>query len=289
MKLTSTIGSDVYLEIFVISDRKASNEQLLLEFSDKFLFNGKIQKKYIKENLTGFASSTFNLNVGHPEVQNLLWNGCILTKFSGTLNSEQMNRDLVFNLNRNNPYRIHYWTIDALLQRTKIVFLIVFTVLFISIHSYLKKSKKWKLKYPFVLALVLSLLLSTAAAGINYSMLSEIQGQNITSYYEIIHVARKHTLIKGLEETIEEKYEKSNNINIDNIKNLLEESIGKYLRRSDTINPYTQQLMQYEDSPGNYVIIEDKRGIIFRIFDDEGFPEDFVLQSKESIKDANSK
>ena len=49
-------------------------------------------------------------------------------------------------------------------------------------------------------------------------------------------------------------------------------ALGDYFNSKDTVNKYTGESIKEEDSPGNYTLIEDDRGIVWRTYSTEGYP-----------------
>jgi hypothetical protein len=272
MRLTSTIGSDVYLEIFVISDKQATNNQLNLEFSDEFKFEKEGYKLLTEDKyLPGFTSSKFNQRIGHPDSLNLLWDGCVLSKLCGTLKPIQMKKDIVFDFKEAGPYQKHYWTKQGALQGSAIILLIAFASVVIAMHSYYRINKQLKIRSPFVQAVVIALTVSIIAGGIIYAALPKIY--NIKSHSYLSDVLFR-VRVNRFKEHIWSKFSTENN----NLENIKLEDFGRFIEEYENKNLYTGEAVKNEDSPGNYVFIEDERGIVWRTFSNEGFPEDFVLK-----------
>jgi hypothetical protein len=56
--------------------------------------------------------------------------------------------------------------------------------------------------------------------------------------------------------------------------------VDNYLKENKKKNPYTNEPIALEDSPGNYTVFKDERGIILRDYSENGFPSDFALTAK---------
>jgi hypothetical protein len=61
------------------------------------------------------------------------------------------------------------------------------------------------------------------------------------------------------------------------------DEIGKllddYYASKGSANGFTGEPIKHEDSPGNYILLEDDRGIVWRTYSLEGYPDDYVLTS----------
>ena len=57
------------------------------------------------------------------------------------------------------------------------------------------------------------------------------------------------------------------------VGNILEE----YHKSKDSKNMFTGEKVRHEDSPGNYTIYEDERGVILRQYSMSGYPQDWVI------------
>ncbi len=283
MRLTSTVGSDVYLEIFVISDKQAANNRLNLEFSDEFKFGKDAYNQLIEDKyLPGFTSSKFNQRIGHPDSLNLLWDGCVLSKFCGILGPHEMNQDFVFSFKEATSYQRHYWTKQGALQGSVIILLIAFTSVVIPLHSYYRINKQLKVRFPFVRAVVIALTVSIIAGGMIYAVLPKIK--NIIKTNTMSDLLYRYRMSRFKEDIWTDISKESRNLEskgLEDIRMLIEKYIADssgYKREKN--NPYAGQPIKYEDSPGNYLFLEDGRGIVWRTFTREGFPEDFILKPK---------
>jgi hypothetical protein len=63
-----------------------------------------------------------------------------------------------------------------------------------------------------------------------------------------------------------------------NGKNEITELVAGHFESNDTTNIYTGEPIRHEDSPGDYTIIEDERGVVWRTYSQGGYPDDYVLK-----------
>ena len=59
----------------------------------------------------------------------------------------------------------------------------------------------------------------------------------------------------------------------DEVVKVLEE----YHKSKDLKNMVTGERVKYEDSPGNYTVYEDERGVVLRRYTKQGYPQDWVV------------
>jgi hypothetical protein len=106
MRLTSTVGSNVYLELYVIADEHATCDMLTLEVSDSYRF-----RKERKVSFSGrivpsdFAGKTHRQNIGHTDVAKFMSDGCVVSKLCGKLKPKQMCEDIVLQLKTGEPLK----------------------------------------------------------------------------------------------------------------------------------------------------------------------------------------
>ena len=54
--------------------------------------------------------------------------------------------------------------------------------------------------------------------------------------------------------------------------------VGEHFTSQKAANIFSGEPLRHEDSPGDYTIIEDERGIVWRTYSAKGYPEDYVLR-----------
>jgi len=63
-----------------------------------------------------------------------------------------------------------------------------------------------------------------------------------------------------------------------NRKDEIAELVAGYFESNETTNIYTGEPIRHEDSPGDYTIIEDDRGVVWRTYSQGGHPDDYVIK-----------
>lgn len=108
MRLTALAESSVYLELFVVADKRADNPLLSCEISDRFEHDDDVRTMAREGDppAPGFRTASFDRSLAHSETGNYLWDGCTVTKLAGTLSPAQMDDDLRFAWKAAKPYRL---------------------------------------------------------------------------------------------------------------------------------------------------------------------------------------
>ncbi len=275
VRLTATTGSDVYLELFVIADRRAICEKLTLEVSDKYILQRERISSYSgKVSLAALVSNSFGQEIGHPAAQEHMWDGCVLSKLSGTLMPKQMNEDLALHMESGEACRKQYYSHrgarDAGLTFSLglwSVMLIVLTLLFF------KERHKGTRKLAFLSHVVgPALVFSLLTWALVYAMLPKVDVRRAPH--------RFHDQITRIKKTIEISIlAEEHNHFVDMSKDEIGKLLDDYYVSKGLANGFTGEPIKHEDSPGNYILLEDDRGIVWRTYNLEGYPDDYVLTS----------
>ena len=115
MRLTGVAGGETALELFVVADRRAMCPMPAVEFCDRF---GRINRdpKFHDDNYetrTSYRGTETGTEIAHPAVVPLMWDGCVLTKFAGTIPAADMTGDIQFTWRPFEPLRQHFFTVDG--------------------------------------------------------------------------------------------------------------------------------------------------------------------------------
>jgi hypothetical protein len=275
VRLTATMGSDVYLELFVIADRRAICEKLTLEVSDKYI----LQRERISSysgivSLAALVSNSFGQEIGHPAAQEHMWDGCVLSKLSGTLKPKQMMEDLALHLKSGEAYRKQYYSHHGA-RDTGLTFslglwsvtLIVLTALFF------RERHKGTRRLVFLSHVVgPALVFSLLTWALVYAMLPKVDIRKAPHRFYDQITRKKRTIEISI---LAEEHNHFAGMSKDEIGKLLDDY---YVSKSLT-NGFTGEPIKHEDSPGNYILLEDDRGIVWRTYSLEGYPDDYVLTS----------
>jgi hypothetical protein len=94
MKLTALADTTLHLELFVIADRRASAVHLKPLVADRF--EPCKERSWALESLPQpyFRTRSEKQTIGHPDVCELMWPGCVVTRLAGRISPTQMDRDI---------------------------------------------------------------------------------------------------------------------------------------------------------------------------------------------------
>ena len=111
IKLTATVGSNVYLELYVIADERATCDVLTLEVSDSYRFRNERKVSFSDRIVpSDFTGKTHKQNIGHADAEKFMWDGCTISKLCGMLKPEQMGKDIVLQLKLGIPFQKRYYS-----------------------------------------------------------------------------------------------------------------------------------------------------------------------------------
>lgn len=279
MRLTSTVGDNVYLELFVIADKQAKCKKLTLEVSDRYNFKKSAEATLSgKGFLPGFAGKTYKQNIGHPKAKEQMWDECFLSKLCGILSPSEMAEDIILELRSAEPYQRQYFSRHGAIEIGLIGFLVSWCFLFaILTVIFGSKSRKENGKKQAIVQIVIpTVLASTIVWGLAYFVLPKVDVQTIRFGGSIGHniLAKFHLRQEGIE--IANEFGDFDRMKIDEAIQLVDD----YFISKGSKNIYTEEKIKHEDSSGNYTVLEDDRSFVLRFYSREGYPYDFVLTSK---------
>ncbi|MHC4618890.1 MAG: DUF2330 domain-containing protein [Planctomycetota bacterium] len=283
VRLTATASSDVYLELFVIADRQAVNKKLVLELADRYSFKTRAKHAFPgKGFLPGFVGETHYQDIGHPCARDYMWDGCVLSKLCGTLKPADMTSDIVLKLQERAPYRKHYYSPQAAGHAGVLWGAVTWCILLLVIvNGYYKQLKQeGAKKFGLIQAMVAAFLGTLIVGAAAYLGLPKVEVRKMSgrggSLYEFVRrqvdlcekdaIAREYSYFDGMS------------------RDAVAAEVQTYFNCRASRNLYTGRKLEYEDSPGNYTVLEDERGITLRTYSEAGFPSDFVLTVKPDEK-----
>ncbi|MHC4368489.1 MAG: DUF2330 domain-containing protein [Planctomycetota bacterium] len=281
MRLTATTGSDVYLELYVLADRQATCDVLALEVSDAYRFLEERKSRYSDLiSPSEFAGETYGQNVGHPDAAKFMWNGCFLSKLCGTLKPEQMGEDIILLLKRRPPCQGRYYSYRGARETALIWFLNMWCFLPVALLALrFAKKKELSTRRLFVKKAVAPMLLfSLLVCVVVHAVLPKIDVRTAQAGSSMALKIKQRIIALELTMFADEH---------DNLADVGTEDIvaalSDYFKSKDVTNVYTGEPIKHEDSPGDYTIIEDERGVVWRTYSAGGYPKDYVLRS--SVED----
>jgi hypothetical protein len=274
IRLTSTVGSPVYLELFVISNKQAECERLSLELCDRYHFSAEARRDYLsKQFVPGFLGKKYNQHIGHPDAKKQMWDGCVLSKLCGTLNPSQMSHDIVLELKEVKPFCRHYYSHRGASGVGQMFCLGAWCLIpFLLTGVFYNKirgdgGRKFYIKRVIIPSALFSLLLW----GTIYLVLPKVEVR--TESGRLYHRFRFTREVDLKMQILAKEH--------DGFRGMEKEEIDKLVGAcfENQRNVFTGENLRWEDSPGNFEVLKDERGVVLRIYERNGFPLEYVLIS----------
>lgn len=265
LKLTAVAGGSTAFEIFVLAQTGVSCDLLKKEFSDRFV---KLQDSSDHEqNRWRFSGVSSKLNIRHPVLCDMMWDGCVLTKFSGSLRSGQMTQDIRFGEQPFKPVREHLYSHRGARSLAVLVFIWACGGwLFLSLLPFASKKPKDSASVNAYLARVFlpPALLLAVAAGILYLCLPKLDDAGL-SFSHGRGSSAGMELWQAIANLISQQPDKQGDISQKS-----EREIAALILRGPFIPPKPGLLM--EDSPGNFTVEKKGEQVLIRTYDNDGRP-----------------
>ncbi|MBN1765173.1 MAG: DUF2330 domain-containing protein [Sedimentisphaerales bacterium] len=274
LRLTGTVGSDVYLDLFVICDKKAQCERLILECSDTFQLRHK--KSYYGNSITSelpwYQGIVHNIDIGHPQAIDLMWDGCFISRLSGTLTPQLMQTDLVLSLVKGDAQRKCYYSqqgaiLTAISFCSFIWCISLIILLFVAYFRYKTQEKQKAMLDKAGKQLLVILLLIVIPIYLALPKV-KVQTHRLSKH---IHFVTWRMNLDYLKETFQENQQ---------LKQIQDKDIMAQ-KVLEIINEVSDSHLDYdikeEDSPFNFTVEKDETGLFIRFYDEGGFPIDISL------------
>ena len=273
MRLTGFTNNPMYLKLFVISDKNAVCSPLDFEVYNKFSRDDKAWR-YKSKYHAGFSGS-FNQMIGHPDCAEYLWDGCVLSKLCGQLQVEQMNQDFYLEFKDDKPARRHYFTQQGKKNAVAFISFCGWTasLIFLCVRRMKKIYQKGGRVYGLVHIAFPSLVLAVIAGLIPYFMIPTVDVQIGGKSGKIWDVISQTKLTSDMMDFGLVIFgEDASGMDVESAAEILK-NLDKFKNEK---NVYTDQGLKLEDSPGNYTVGSDERGIFIRTYNSSGFPMDLT-------------
>ncbi|MDQ7825845.1 MAG: DUF2330 domain-containing protein [Candidatus Eremiobacteraeota bacterium] len=298
MRMTALGRSPVYLELFVIADRRAQVTPLTMELCDVLkerpanetrdskwgIFQEKPEGKLYR------MEATYQ-EVGHPQASSYLWDGAVLTRCAGKLAPKEMNRDLSISFEPYKPFQKKYYSVrgakDTAMVLTLWIWCIAAPLVLFIFYGKICNAGIPILHFAKVLAPLLALCLVIPPLGplvIPTIKTGDLGGGiSLYGYYRDLSYAVE--FVAGS--------------NKKDLEIMPEAAIGKWFlprlgeaykdmnrEKKPLVNIITGGDVREEDSPGNFTIFTSDRGVFFRLYSPSAIPFDIPIRE---VKGANSR
>jgi hypothetical protein len=293
MKLTAVAGGSPEFELFLIGDGSASCDMLEREFSDIFSKRehdaSDVGEGVTYEAQTSFVGTTTRMEIGHAGITSLIWDSCVLTKFAGTINSNNMTRDLQFAWSPFEACQQHFFTTSGA-RSLALLFFVLLTggwcfVSMIVCRKRIVQSRgfRWYLGRVLAPAIVLFAL----GAGIVFVSVPKLSASEV--WLSRSHYSWGDFFPSDLQRSIEMLLKDH-----PDIVQGTDQEIGAWLlktldeTRVDKAKPrrtITGTELKAEDSPGNFTVEKRDDKIVIRVYDRVGM----VRRAEYPIPDQSGK
>jgi len=92
------------VDLYVVADRQAATAGFETVAADRYV----LEPSESPDEGPLYAGGSTTLRIGQPDLMALMWDGCILTRLSAELTSDQMDHDILLDLVRLRPKRLAY-------------------------------------------------------------------------------------------------------------------------------------------------------------------------------------
>jgi hypothetical protein len=276
MRLTAFATDELYLEIAVISDQTVSTPLLTLECSDTYCLKPDAARAFgYGTPLKALVGQKYEQMVGHPDASSVLWEGCVISKLAGVLGPKQMAKDLEFEMGPATHKQKRYFSYTAALWTAVSMGIVLWSLamLVTTSHFYQRiKNQNGIVFYMRKVLLPVTLISAVLALAI-YAALDKTRVQTLSGSHPALRRDIEMGWLDYPMKEATENHEELAHVGADELR----EFVAQHYADSDIRNRYTGERIIEEDSPGNYTIFEDERGVVWRSYTSEGFAVDFVL------------
>jgi len=254
LRLTGLTASEPYFEVFAVGEKQAVFPDLHTALADRF--KGPDGRGYWK------AEHDYVL-IGHPEIRKYFWDGCVVTRFTGTLTAEQMREDVTLGWKGLWSHRDHFYGRRAARRIGLALSFLLASVLFLVIAAFLAEDFRKGGRRARVLVAMVSVLVVSRVAG----MIVTASLPTVEIRTEEWHHRRVLRAILG---------EVAFSCETEKVRDAahLRKIIGEVTERHGLPrNGYLGGGMREEASPGNYEIREEEGEARLYGYDEHARPE----------------
>ncbi|HVM62466.1 MAG TPA: DUF2330 domain-containing protein [Verrucomicrobiae bacterium] len=262
-QLTTLAGGKPLLELFVVGQTRAAVNGLTTDFCQR-LSNGAWHGTPV------FEAGETGTEIGHTELTPLLWDGCVLTKLSGRIDSRQQIADLSVRWVDFTPYQQHLYTTTGAGYIAWIVFISTLSVPLIGRLFLYAGGRRGNLSETFFRLL----FASSFAAALTYVCLPKLPKADtqISRYGLRMHHLVSNLLHSYIEFAIEQT---PADLRQKDAPTIAKEILDHMPRPKDQPHPLNSLMggeLEVESSPGNFTVEKRDGQIVVRVYDETGSP-----------------
>lgn len=296
MRLTALAKSPVYLELIIASDQEGVVPGLEREFCDFLHPNGAVRGG---ASPTGFVGRDTRISLAHPSCGRELAPRDVLTQFAGVVSPEAMARDIEIQWRAPEPYRLRYYSPEAARWEARTEASLVWSIgaiLLLAVVSIRKQERlapdsrgwggwayrfgvRWRGRVFVAFGAVA--LLSLAVGEHRYYQLPRREVA-ISRFSRSKSPSQALNHLMGNLQTTATNPKEIEGLSLNAVENRIVEAIDSMTKSRHywAKNAFTGEPIRRGDSPGDYQVLEDERGIVFRVYQKSGAPRDWVLRPR---------
>lgn len=281
LRLTTLAGGSPLFEIFVIGDKKASCDLLKEEFCDTFtkitFVPGPHDDFEPGDTCSGVATK---LEIGHPAITKLMWNNCILTKFSGSIEAARMVNDLHFAWLPFKAYRQHLYTMKGARETAWILFTCLMGVCFFvsMLVCHKRISQPAGLSWYFVKVFFPLAAVTGCVSAIVFVMMPKLPASEVQITHRIFQRHQPRILYSHIDFLLKDNPDVVKKTDAEIIDYLLKNLSSDRSKptpskdRPGILNSVTGSWLESEDTPGNFAVERQATNLVIRVYDHTGRP-----------------
>jgi hypothetical protein len=103
LRLTAFAESETTFDVYAVGEKQAVFPGLHTALADSFSWSG--DDDDYRWDARVWAADTVGARIGHPDLARLLWDGCVVTRFTGRLSPDDMREDVLLGWKGLTPHR----------------------------------------------------------------------------------------------------------------------------------------------------------------------------------------
>jgi hypothetical protein len=267
LKLTATAGGKPGFELFVIAKDRASCDMLEEEFCDHFSKEERKDWPDAKPQIL-FSGTTTRCDIGHPAICSLMWDGCVLTKFVGTIESARMIKDIQFTWKPFKSRQEHIYTQYGAGCLAAIAFvLVVGSWNIILMGGYARGlGQRKRFEWYFAKRLPPAIVMALVIASTCFALVHKLGNSDIHVYRQWTHP--EHILSERLDEQLVNHSEVLGRTRSEIAAFFIQCLRGNIKDNTPMRNVITGAELKEEDSPGNFTVEKKpEEVVVVRVYD----------------------
>ena len=255
MKLTALNASNLYLELFVIADQEASpiGYKLTKEYCNTFKtetikpgdrsYQNGFDQVFVEDE--GFEYYT--RRIGHLDASMLMWDACVVTKLVGKITRRKMKRDLLIKFQPVSPARAVRYSYEGAIESALLyaygVFMIGYLIVtLVYSEQAAAHSKRPQKPPPSFFKMLSTLLMVCVIVGLGVYLYA---GEKIQVNS---HSSKMHSEWSTFRMHVADIFSEPG------LDDLTDDELVELFAENELKNPFTNEPVLLEDSPGNLTV-----------------------------------